>query len=112
MEYVVTFPIFTFARVHKVFVVFWSCALVFMGKQFSQEIISSRGDAGLNQTFVLVTLDEGRNTKVQNEDVNELFHVYFKNTISILSGVVIHVGDIDSPISEIDKALLLLRKFI
>jgi hypothetical protein len=60
----------------------------------------------------LVTFDKWRNTKIQNKDVNELFHIDFENTIGVVSGVVIHVGDIDSPISEIDEALLLLSKFI
>lgn len=60
----------------------------------------------------MVTFDKGRNTKIQNEYVNELFHIYFKNALSIVSGVVIHVSDVNGPIGEIDKALLLLRKFI
>tara|TARA_B110000285_G_C15132993_1_gene624939 strand:- start:1629 stop:1811 length:183 start_codon:yes stop_codon:yes gene_type:complete len=60
----------------------------------------------------LVTFDEGRNTQIQNEDVDELFHIYFKNTVGVFSGVVIHVGDVDGPIGEIDEALLLLCKFV
>ena len=60
----------------------------------------------------MITFDKWRNTKIQNEDVNELFHVDLEDTIGVLSGVVVHVGDIDSPIGEVDEALLLLGEFI
>lgn len=112
VEYVVTFPIFTFAWVHEVFVIFWVGTLILMRQQFSQEVISSRCHTSLNQTFVLITFDKWRNTKIQNENIDKLFHIYFKNAISVFSWVVIHVGDVDCPISEIDEALLLLCEFI
>ena len=112
VEDVVSLPVLCFAGVDEIFVIFWIGTLVLVSQQFSEEIRSSRCNTCLNQTFVLVTFDKWRNTKIQNEDVNELFHVDLEDTIGVLRGVVVHVGDVDGPIGEVDEALLLLGEFI
>ena len=112
VEDIVSLPVLGFAGVDEILVILGIGTLVLVSEQFSEEIWSSSCNACLNQTFVLVTFDKWRNTKIQNEDVNELFHVDLEDTIGVLSGVVVHVGDIDSPIGEVDEALLLLGEFI